>query len=357
MPNGRRESRRTGLVVVLLLAFALAAWVASPLWVGLVLGLVIGFTAQPVYERLLARLHGRRILASALVTLGAGIVCVAIGAALVYVVVDQLVAFVRLVEQRIAATTSSTMVGPRGERVLEHLGMSQAEVVDRLRSAVQDAARSVATAAGVAAAAITHGVLDLFLALLTTYYVLLEWGTVAHRLETVLPIEPRYTRALMTELRDVGRGALVGTVVTGAVQGVLAAIGCWISGVSSPAAWGTLTFLTSFVPLVGTSAVWLPIGVYLLYQGRVFAGVFELLWGALVVMALSDYVIRPRLVGNAGHGHPLLVLVSILGGLEVMGLAGLVVGPILMALFVAVLRIYEREAARSALGRPPQSST
>jgi predicted PurR-regulated permease PerM len=91
--------------------------------------------------------------------------------------------------------------------------------------------------------------------------------------------------------------------------------------------------------------VWVPIGAYWSWNGDVAWGVFVLVWGFLVVSFASDYVIRPRLVGKKGHGHPLLMLVSLVGGIEVMGLAGLIVAPILMSLFVAVLRIYERELA------------
>jgi predicted PurR-regulated permease PerM len=82
--------------------------------------------------------------------------------------------------------------------------------------------------------------------------------------------------------------------------------------------------------------------VYLILNGRPFAGVALLAWGALVVMTATDYVIRPRLIGRK-VGHPLLVLFALVGGIEVLGLAGLIVAPILMSLFLAVLRIYERE--------------
>jgi predicted PurR-regulated permease PerM len=268
-----------------------------------------------------------------------------LGALLLYVVVDELVSIVRRVEQHASAPTLSAMIGPRGARVLEGLGVSKDELVDRLRQDVEAAAQAAATTTGVIAAKLTNAVFGLLLALLTTYYVLLDWAAVARRLEDVLPIEPRYTRALMTELREVGRGALVGNVATAIVQGVLAGIGFWICRVDRPATWATLVALASFVPLIGTAVVWIPIGIYLLAEGHIFRGFLELLWGSLIVVTLSDYVIRPRLVGTAGHAHPLLVLVAMLGGLETMGLAGLIVGPILMSLFVVVLRIYERDAA------------
>jgi predicted PurR-regulated permease PerM len=76
-------------------------------------------------------------------------------------------------------------------------------------------------------------------------------------------------------------------------------------------------------------------------------------WGLITVVGFGDYVLRPRLVGHGGSAQPLLTLVAALGGVEVFGLAGLVVGPVLMSLFVAILRIYEREMeADSADTRP-----
>jgi predicted PurR-regulated permease PerM len=93
---------------------------------------------------------------------------------------------------------------------------------------------------------------------------------------------------------------------------------------------------------VGTALVWGTLPIYLIMSGRLGAGVFVLVWGFIVVMGISDYIIRPRLVGK-GHGHPLLMLVALLGGIEAIGLAGLIVAPIVMSLFLAVLRIYERE--------------
>jgi predicted PurR-regulated permease PerM len=67
------------------------------------------------------------------------------------------------------------------------------------------------------------------------------------------------------------------------------------------------------------------------------------IWGIFAVTMLADYVIRPRIVGSHGHSHPLLTLISLLGGIEVFGLAGLVIAPMVMSLFVAALRLYERE--------------
>ena len=88
--------------------------------------------------------------------------------------------------------------------------------------------------------------------------------------------------------------------------------------------------------------VWIPAGVFLFATGHPGWGITELIWGALIVVGFSDYVIRPHLVG--GETLPvLLVFIALFGGLEVFGLGGLIVGPIVVSLAVAVLRLYARE--------------
>ena len=96
------------------------------------------------------------------------------------------------------------------------------------------------------------------------------------------------------------------------------------------------------MPAVGTLLVWVPAGLYLLAAGSPIAAAVELTWGALVVVAFTDYVVRPRLVGDEGM-PAILTFLGLFGGLEVLGLPGLIAGPVLMALAVAVLRLYARE--------------
>ena len=160
----------------------------------------------------------------------------------------------------------------------------------------------------------------------------------------MLPLRPRDTRALFDEFRRVGRTVLLGTVMTGLAQGLLSTIGYWITRVPDAPFFGALTTVASLLPGVGTLLVWVPVGLYLILTGHVGLGIAELTYGAAVVVGLSDYIIRPRLVGSHSEAPALLTFVALFGGLEVFGLIGLILGPVIMSLAVALLRIYEREA-------------
>ena len=322
-------------------AVVVIAWLAHPFATGLLLGALMGFTLQPVYARL-ATWSGRPTLASVAVVLAAGLAIVGSVVGFVSVFVTQAVTFAAAVREELKpggalATWVTTVTGWLG-----HLGISPDAIVERLRAAAGDIATGSASVAGTVASVTVGSLLGLFFALLTMHVTLRHWARIITTVAEVSPLRRDDTRALLEEFRTVGRITLSGTVVTGLVQGALAGLGFWMTGVPRPLFLGIAAAIASLVPAVGTLLVWVPAGLYLLAVGSPGAAVAELAWGALVVVGFSDYVIRPRLVGDEGM-PAILTFLALFGGLGVLGLPGLIAGPVLMALAVAVLRLYARE--------------
>lgn len=325
------------------LAFLAVAWMASPLLVGLALGTVMGFTAQPFDARLDRRLGHRPRLASAVTTLLGGLVMAGGGVLVVWIVANEVSSAIRLV-QHLLGPEGPTILGPRTSHLLAFFGVSPEALEQRLQGQLGRVANLAAQAAGFLVQASAGLVLTLVVALWTMNWVLLDWPRIARHLERLLPLNPRHTRALVAEFRDVGRRAFVGTVTTAIVQGVLAGIGFLIFGVPQAVTWAALLALLSFVPVIGVPLVWVPAAVWLLTTGHPARAILLTAWCLVVVMAINDYVIRPKLVGRRdGGAHPLLMLVGLLGGISVFGIAGVIVGPVIVSLFVATARIYERE--------------
>jgi predicted PurR-regulated permease PerM len=127
------------------------------------------------------------------------------------------------------------------------------------------------------------------------------------------------------------------------VQGLLASIGYTISGLPHAITWGLCTAVASFLPVAGTAVIWVPVSLYYASRGEISQAALQAVWGVVLVIGIGDYVLRPWLVGRNGKGQPLLILVAALGGIQVFGLAGIIVGPVMMSLFLAILTIYERE--------------
>jgi predicted PurR-regulated permease PerM len=352
------RTRRWALVAVVVTSFIAAAWVAHPLWVAILLGVVLAVSAHRPYEALLRRIGEKHATwAAAIVTLASGIVFVTVAVLVVLTLTNELMKLVSHLDQHGHSGSLAGLIGERGAHAVEELGIDTHRVYVWVRQELEAAASYMATLAAIVVRTTTYGLLALVVALMTMYYVLLEGPGLARRIERIAPLEPRHTRALILEAREVGRDAFLGTLATAVIQGILAGIGYAALGVPQPVTWAVVTALASFLPVIGTLVVWVPISGYLLVDGHPVRALFLVAWGVLIVTSLADYVIRPRIVGARGHGHPLLTLIALLGGIEVFGLAGLIVAPIVMSVFVAAFRIYEREVRAMSVMPPPSAAT
>ena len=257
-PHPQRRSQRVALAVLMGLAFIVVAWMAAPLLVGLALGAVMGFTAQPLCGRLVPRMKHRRRLASAVTTLLGGLLMAGGGAFAIWIIAREIVAAIALI-QTMMGPRGPTILGPRMLRALEAVGIQREVVLARLQEELGHLANLAAEGAGILVQASFGVILTLIVALWTMYYVLIDWQRIAYHLEHVLPLDPEHTRALVTEFREVGRTAFLGTLASAIIQGILAGIGFEAFGVPQGITWAAVLAVASFIPVVGVPLVWVPI--------------------------------------------------------------------------------------------------
>jgi len=341
----RPGNERIALGVLAIAAVAIVVWLTTPVAVGVFMGSLVAFTMDSFHEKLVAR-RWRPWLAALTSVSVATLGVIGAASAMVYLFVSRGV---------VIAGQLLDSLGPDGSArafILKTSASFPRELrAESLVAQLRDMAADLTARAGMIAGAIVNatfsGLLGCVFMVLTMYFVLRHWSVLAQRAEELLPLHPRHSRALLQEFRTAGRTTLLGTVVTGLVQGTLAALGYWVFGVPEPAFLGAATAVASLLPVVGTVLVWAPAGAFLIATGEVGNGVGELAYGLVVVVAVSDYFIRPRLVRAEGDMPVLLTLIGLFGGLELFGIEGLVVGPVLMALARATLRLYAAEKANA----------
>jgi predicted PurR-regulated permease PerM len=152
---------------------------------------------------------------------------------------------------------------------------------------------------------------------------------------------------LFSHLAAVTRAIVYGTGVTALVQGALVAIGFAVTGLPSPIVFGVLATLFALVPMAGTPIVWAPAVIVLALQGRWYAATFMLIWGGFVVTI--DNVLRPMLVSGRAQVRALTVFIGVLGGVAAFGPIGIFLGPLVLALAIALIdfALEGRQADRS----------
>ena len=192
-------------------------------------------------------------------------------------------------------------------------------------------------------AAATRGTVSffflLFVMLYAMFFFLRDGREMLGRILYVTPLSSEDEYRLVERFASVARATLKGTLVIGAVQGSLAGIAFAVAGIGGAAFWGTLMAVLSIIPGLGTALVWVPAVIHLFVTDQIVAAVGLAVWCGLVV-GLADNVLRPMLVGKDTRMSDLMILLSTLGGLVLFGAAGILVGPMIAALFVTVWDIY-----------------
>ena len=175
-------------------------------------------------------------------------------------------------------------------------------------------------------------------AFFTLFFLFREGGKAKERLAEILPLTRSQVNRLFSGIGNSIVANVYGILAVGAVQGALTALGFWALGLNSPVLWGMVTALFSLVPIVGSSAVWVPAAIILGVGGHWIKAVILLGWGAGVV-AQADNVIRPCVISQQANLSTLAVFFALLGGVKAFGVMGLFIGPVALSFTLVVLQM------------------
>lgn len=336
--------------VIFAIAAACFLWTVSPIWVPVLLGVLLAIVATPLQRRLEHRWGGHPRMLAGLITIVTLLIGVGLIGFLTFVVLGELLSFLTGPFSTYVSEGMKWLHGPRAASLLGQFGTTPDRILDAVRGYETGLVANLTGALGGLLAVMSHGLLTLIFTAITSYYVLIEGSSLATFLVRMVPLPAEETRSLIREFKDVSIGILYSVVVISLIQGAIACVGYVAFGVPRPLVWASLTAAASLLPSVGTTLVCLPVGIVLIATGHVAAGAGLLLYWQVFIVTIPDYVLRPWLMKGRLRMHSLLVFIAIFGGLEAFGLLGLVLGPLFVAMFVALVRIYDRDY------RPRESS-
>jgi predicted PurR-regulated permease PerM len=188
-------------------------------------------------------------------------------------------------------------------------------------------------------------IVNFFFMILIVFYFLID----SHRLATFIvrlsPLPDDQDEKLIQKFKDMAGAILLGNGLGGIIQGTLGGIVFALFGFNSPFLWGVIMGLLAFLPIVGIGAVFIPASVYLFLQGRVAAGIFFIVF-YIILSGGMEYIFKPKLVGQRVQMHTLLVFLSIIGGLKLFGILGIIYGPLVVTGFLTLSDIYESSYRR-----------
>ncbi len=327
---------------------AVAGWVVwamlRPYVTILLLGAVFAVLLKPL-ERALVRKLGRPALAASIV-IATVLGCIIVPPALF----GRAIVSETLETYRELRSSDDSFPPPDvRERLPDSVVAATDALVQGLRGRLASFAGNAFQAASNVASNVASFFFGLFVFLFTLYYLLRDGDRILQVTADLLPLSRAHENTIFTKLSEAVNGVVKGSLLVALSQGVLATIGFWIFGLPQPLLWGTFATVASLLPTIGTAIATVPAALYLLASGGVLPAAGLAAW-SLILVGNVDNLLRPQLVGSKANLHPLWVLLSVIGGIEVFGFMGFLLGPIFAALFVTLVDIY-RTDLRGALTR------
>ncbi len=231
------------------------------------------------------------------------------------------------------------------ETINQFLARFKIEITgEQLNSAIAEVGRVVGLFLYEQARSITTNVLkfivNFFFMLLIIFYLLIDSERLVSFIVKLSPLPEDQDQKLIQKFKDIATAILLGNGLGGLIQGILGGIVFALFGLKSPFLWGVIMVLLAFLPILGIGGVFVPAAILLFLQGRIGAGIFFLIF-YIILSSSIEYFFKPRLVGKRVRMHSLIVFLSIIGGLKLFGILGIIYGPLVVTAFLTLAEIYQ----------------
>ncbi len=330
------------------LTLVVSSFIGALLW-----AMLAALLFQPLFQRLLRRWPGRRTMAAALTLLIITVAVVIPAIIIASMVVEQAAGvYTQIRSGQINFALYFRQVHDalpfRLQHALDSAGFDSFERAQaRLSQSVSNSVSMIARQAFSIGANAAAFLLAFGVGLYVTYFLLRDGERIGPAVVRALPLESGVAKRLTDKFVSVVRATIKGSGVVALVQGALGAVTFWIVGLPAALLWGLLMAIAALLPAVGPAIIWVPVTVYLLATGAIWQAVVVVASGVLVI-GLADNILRPILVGRDTGIPDWLVLVTTLGGINLVGLSGIVVGPLAGALFITGWQILTEQRQASA---------
>ena len=350
MPIESRNVRWWVLLLVTAVLLYLCWRMIQPFLSVILWATVLVILFHPVHKRLKQRIKNSSL--AALVSCLLVILIILVPVALITLaVINELSNAVQNVEQaaNYVLDPNSPITGP----ILNFLGQyidinqlrSEQFLVERVRGVSgQLAGRTLGFIGGLIGA-----IVQTFFVIFTMYYFFRDGDNISRNVRDSLPLDREQADSIMIRTREVIDASVYGVITIAIIQGTLGGLAFWALGLRSAIIWGVVMTFLSMVPMLGAFLVWVPAAIYLALTGHYVKAILLAAWGTLVI-GMIDNFLRPKLVGSRTRLHELLIFFSVLGGLNVFGVLGVVLGPVVLAITLSLIDVYR------AAGRPSSPS-
>lgn len=338
----RELINKTVLLALVLLISALFLDMIGQFLMPIFMAGIFSAILRPTHRWLTAKLGGRENLASVLVIIGIVLLVLIPLSVLIGVVVAQAISVSQSVTPWVQSFINEpTLITAYMEKIpyYSQILPYRALIIEKAGLLVGNISTFLINSLSEVTKLTVNAVFSSVIMLYVMFYFLTMGEVLLMKILYFLPLQDRDERRLLRRFTSVTKATLKGTLIIGALQGGICGVAFALAGIQGPVFWGTVMAVLSIIPAFGTAIVWLPALIILGLKGDfVGMGILAVLCGGLA--GNLDNVLRPRLVGKDTEMHDLFVLFGTLGGISMFGVLGIIIGPIVAALFITIWELY-----------------
>lgn len=324
-------------LVVLFAVFAVILFILKPFVNIIALGIITNILFQPVYVRILRRVKYPAV--SSMLTI----------LVILAVILGPLWLFGQLVFNEILDLYNRYRDGALvidRQQIIDSVPEQLQGVIENFSRDINDLVGRITSQAFASVSGVLSNIAAFFVAFFMLFFIVYYLLKDGHHIKEVMmdisPIASNQEDKLISRVVAAVNGVVKGAFVVALVQGAIATIGFMIFNVPQPFLWGMFTVMAALVPTIGTAISLVPAILYLVITGQMPQAIGMTIW-AVTAVGLVDNFLSPKLIGEAVKLHPVLVLLSVIGGIQFFGILGFLIGPILMAIFVALVEMYRKD--------------
>ncbi len=352
--NGVSRAGTVFFVICFVLVLYGTFLVFRPFFTILVWAGVLTVVFLPLFDRLLRVLKGRRTLAAFLSCIIVLLLIILPVTLLVAGITSQSIALYHSIQDNLGTAGSGDATSQLGllqsrpavrwvlDQASRWMGTPNVDLEGVGRQVISAVSRWVVSEGPKLLAGVGGMLSNFLLVFISMFFLFRDGPALMEEIRSSSPLPEEYEREIKRKFQDVSYATFYGSILTAIVQGAAAAILFWFISVPSPLFWGAVVSFVSLVPIVGAFLVWIPMSGYFFLQGQSSRAIILLVIGGLVVSSI-DNILKPLIIRGRTDMHPLLLFLSVLGGMQIFGFLGVLLGPLMVAILLSFLSFYRLE--------------
>ncbi|WP_022670530.1 AI-2E family transporter [Hippea alviniae] len=328
---------RSSIIAFFLIIVTIAFFtIMLPFWKSFVWGITIAIVFYPIFDKIKKSLKNRNIASFLSIIIVLLIIALPITLA-VYIMVNETEKFIGNID-KIKVAFESLLLKLQNFSKLKVFAPYIDKIDEAIFSLLQNTGVLITKNIGAIFSQTYSIVANFLFSFIIAFYLIRDNEEFLEYLSNIVDDKEGFYKILKS-IRDSINATVLGGVLTALIQGTVGAVGFLIVGLNAFFLWLFLIAMFSFVPLVGTAIIWLPVGIYLFVEGSIVKGIFILVWGVAAIGLVDNYV-RPLIISSKINIHPMILFFAILGSVIVFGPIGIILGPVIVSVGDAMVKIY-----------------